>query len=73
MRPGLTVIPSFIPLSLKVSTMTWASARVALRPFSGSTPAWAALPVASTAYQRVALRAETISPFSRAASRVITA
>ena len=53
--------------------MTWASASVALRPFSGSTPACAALPVTSTAYQRVALRAETMSPFSRAASRVNTA
>ena len=46
-----------------------AASRIALRPFSGSTPAWAARPVTVTTRSSVPLRDETMSPFARAHSR----
>ena len=46
-----------------------AAARIALRPFSGSTPAWAARPWTVTRVSRIPLRDETMSPFARAHSR----
>src|SRR5690606_33857411 len=55
--PGLTVRPRARSFNPSAWTIRCASARTALRPFSGSTPAWDDLPRASTVYQRTALRA----------------
>ena len=52
--------------------MSWtirAASRIALRPFSGSTPACAARPWTVTTSPRLPLRDETMSPFARAHSR----
>ena len=46
-----------------------AAARIALRPFSGSTPAWAARPWTTSRRSRMPLRDETMSPLARAHSR----
>ena len=44
MTPTLTVTPGQRPLSAWRSSTIRAASRIALRPFSGSTPAWAARP-----------------------------
>jgi hypothetical protein len=42
--PTLTVTPGQRPLSASSLSTSVAAAAIALRPFSGSTPAWAARP-----------------------------
>ncbi len=44
------------------------ASRIALRPFSGSTPAWAARPSIVIRVSRMPLRADTMSPLARAHS-----
>ena len=69
MTPTLTVTPGQRPLSAWRSSTIRAASRIALRPFSGSTPAWAARPWTVSRRSRMPLRAETMSPFARAHSR----
>ena len=68
MAPTLTVAPGTRPSSSCRATTLWAASSTALRPFSGSTPAWAARPWMSMRTCMLPLRADTMSPFSRAAS-----
>ncbi len=67
--PTLTVTPGQRPLSAWRSCVMRAASRIALRPFSGSTPAWLARPWTVITRSSVPLRDETMSPFARAHSR----
>ena len=69
MTPTLTVTPGQRPLSAVRASVLCAASTIALRPRSGSTPAWAALPSMRITKSAMPLRALTMSPFSRAASR----
>ena len=69
MTPTLIVTPGQRPLSAWSSVTIRAASRIALRPFSGSMPAWAARPMTVMARPRLPLRDETMSPFARAHSR----
>ena len=69
MTPTFTVTPGQHPLSACRCVVIRAASRIALRPFSGSTPAWAARPCTVITASRVPLRDETMSPFARAHSR----
>ena len=66
--PALTVTPGHRPLSACNATILWAASRTALRPFSGSTPAWAARPVMRSSKSAMPLRELTMSPLARAPS-----
>ena len=68
MTPTLQVTPGQRPLSAWSAMTLWAAARMALRPFSGSTPAWAARPWTVRRRSTVPLRALTMSPLARAHS-----
>ena len=67
--PTFRVTPSQRPLSASSSITWWAAARIALRPFSGSTPACAARPWTVRRRSTVPFRADTMSPLARAHSR----
>ena len=67
--PTFTVTPGHRPLRSCRDRIRCAAARIALRPRSGSTPAWALRPTTSIGPPVVPLRAETIAPVSRAHSR----
>ena len=69
MTPTLTVTPGQRPLRACRSRTIRAASRIALRPFSGSTPAWAARPWTVIRRSRIPLRDDTMSPFARAHSR----
>ena len=45
---GVTVVPSAGSASPPITRIWWANSVVALTPFSGSSPAWAARPVIRT-------------------------
>ena len=66
--PTLTVTPGQRPLSAWSSVTIRAASRIALRPFSGSTPAWAARPLTVITSPRFPFRDDTMSPFARAHS-----
>ena len=69
-RRRCTVTPGQRPLSVvQARSIWWAAARIALRPFSGSTPAWAARPWTVRRRSTMPLRADTMSPLARAHSR----
>ena len=53
--PTLTVTPGHRPLSAWSSVTMRAASRMALRPFSGSTPAWAARPLTVISKPEIAL------------------
>ena len=67
--PTLNVTPGQRPFSPWIRWTRSAAARIALRPFSGSTPAWAARPWTVIFASRMPFRDETMSPFARAHSR----
>ena len=67
--PTLTVTPGQRPFSACSAIVACAAWSVADRPRSGSTPAWAARPWYVTRTSATPLRADTMSPFSRAPSR----
>ena len=67
--PTFTVTPGQRPLRSCSSRTIRAASRIALRPFSGSTPAWAARPWTVIRTSRMPLRADTMSPLARAHSR----
>ncbi len=64
----VAVTPGQRPLSAWSAIAWWAASRIALRPFSGSTPAWAARPWTVRRRSTVPLRADTMSPLARAHS-----
>ena len=67
-RPTLTVTSGQRPFRSWSSRMIRAASRIALRPFSGSTPACAARPWTTIRRSRIPLRADTMSPLARAHS-----
>ena len=67
--PTLTVTPSQRPFRAWSRVTRSAAARIAERPFSGSTPACAARPWTVTRASRMPFRDETMSPLARAHSR----
>ncbi len=67
--PTLTVTPGQRPFSSCRAIVECAAWSVAERPRSGSTPACAARPWYVTRTSATPLRADTMSPFSRAPSR----
>ena len=69
MTPTLTVTPGHRPLRACRSRTIRLASRIALRPFSGSTPAWAARPSTVIRVSMIPLRADTMSPLARAHSR----
>ena len=69
MTPTLKVTPGQRPLRACRSRTIRLASRMALRPFSGSTPACAARPLTVIRVSMIPLRADTMSPFARAHSR----
>ena len=67
--PTFTVTPGQRPFSAWSAIVECAACSVADRPRSGSTPACAARPWYLTRMSATPLRADTMSPFSRAPSR----
>ena len=66
--PTFVVTSGQRPLSAWIRSTSSAPARIALRPFSGSTPACAARPLIVSRMSAIPLRADTKSPFARAHS-----
>ena len=71
--PAFTVTPSHRPFSPCRASTARAAARIALCPFSGSTPACAARPWKSITRSTTPFRALTMSPLARAHSRTSAA
>ncbi len=69
MTPTLQVTVGHCPFRAWSDSTSRAAARIALRPFSGSIPAWAARPLTVTASSAMPFRALTMSPLARAHSR----
>ena len=68
--PAFTDTPGQRPFSSVSASVLCAASTIALRPFSGSTPACAARPVTSSTKSAMPLRALTMLPLARAASRM---
>ncbi len=70
---GVTVVEPSGPDIAAMASTWWASSTPAFAPFSGSRPAWAAMPWTATSYRETPLRAVFSAPPSALASRTSAA